>query len=248
MPADSIAILAMLFLAVGMLYAAVGHAGASGYLAVMALMGVDAASMRPTALVVNIVVAAIAFTQFSRAGHFRWALFWPFAATSVPTAFVGGMIHLPAHALKVAIGAVLVITAARMAYGAWRPPASPLAPRPPHLSAMLVVGAMLGLVAGLTGTGGGIFLSPVLLLMRWADPKCTAATASLFILVNSVSGAAGVLVDGWVPPTSLMPLAACAAVGGIAGATIGSRKASPRILNVLLAAVLLVAGVKLVLA
>jgi len=248
MPADSLPILAVLFLIVGALYAAVGHAGASGYLAVMALMSVDAAVMRPTALSINILVATIAFVQFARAGHFRWGLFWPFAAASIPAAFLGGLVQLPAHALRVAIGVVLVLTAVRMAYVAWRPPTAAHKPRPPNLPAMLAVGAVLGLVAGLTGTGGGIFLSPVLLLMRWADPKRTAATASLFILVNSVAGVAGVVADGWTPPASLWPLAACAAVGGLAGASVGSRKATPRNLNVVLAAVLVIAGAKLVLA
>ncbi len=248
MPSDVLPILAGLFLLVGALYAAVGHAGASGYLAVMALLGVEAATMRPTALTINILVAAIAFVQFARAGHFSWVLFRPFAAASIPAAFAGGMIRLPTHALQVAIGAVLVLTAARMAHLAWRPPAAPKEPRRPSLSAMLAVGAALGFIAGLTGTGGGIFLSPILLLARWADPKRTAATASLFILVNSAAGIAGIAADGWSPPAWLWPLAACAAVGGVVGATLGSRRASPRSLNLILALVLLVAGTKLVLA
>jgi uncharacterized membrane protein YfcA len=248
MPADSLTILATLFLIVGALYASVGHAGASGYLAVMALMSVDGAVMRPTALSINILVATIAFVQFARAGHFRWELFWPFAAASIPAAFLGGLVQLPAHALKVAIGVVLVLTAARMVYVAWRPPRASRDPRAPHLPAMLTVGAALGFVAGLTGTGGGIFLSPILLLMRWADPKRTAATASLFILVNSVAGVAGVVASGSTPPPSLWLLAACAGAGGVIGATIGSRRATPRGLNITLAAVLAIAGAKLVLA
>lgn len=248
MPTDVLPILAALFLIVGALYAAVGHAGASGYLAVMALMSVDAAVMRPTALSINILVATIAFVQFARAGHFRWGLFWPFAAASTPAAFLGGLVQLPTHALKVAIGVVLLLTAARMAYVAWRPPTAAREPRPLNLPAMLAVGAVLGLVAGLTGTGGGIFLSPVLLLMRWADPKRTAATASLFILVNSVAGVAGVVADGWSPPAYIWLLAACAAAGGVIGATLGSRRATPRGLNLALAAVLAIAGAKLMLA
>lgn len=248
MPADSLPILAAIFLIVGALYAAVGHAGASGYLAVMALMSVDAAIMRPTALSINILVATIAFVQFARAGHFRWGLFWPFAAASIPAAFLGGLVQLPAHALTVAIGVVLLLTAVRMAYVAWRPPTAAHEPRPPNFPAMLAVGAVLGLVAGLTGTGGGIFLSPVLLLMGWAETKRTAATASLFILVNSAAGVAGMAADGWIPPSHLWPLAACAAIGGLIGATLGSRRATPRALNIALAAVLLIAGAKLVMA
>lgn len=247
MPADTLAILAVLFLIVGALYAAVGHAGASGYLAVMALVGVEAAVMRPTALSINVLVAAIAFTQFARAGHFSWALFWPFAVASVPAAFLGGLIQLPQHTLKVAIGVVLVLTAARMAFVAWRPSKAVPPARPPSIPVALAVGSGLGFLAGLTGTGGGIFLSPVILLMGWADPKRTAATSSLFILANSAAGLGGLASRGWTPPSSLWVLAACAGAGGITGATLGSRKATPRTLNVLLAVVLLIAGAKLVL-
>ncbi|MBM4100715.1 MAG: sulfite exporter TauE/SafE family protein [Phycisphaerae bacterium] len=244
---DALPILGVLFLIVGALYGAVGHAGASGYLAVMALMSVEAVVMRPTALAINVLVAAIAFVQFARAGHFRWPLFWPFAAASIPAAFFGGMIQLPADALKVAIGIVLVLTAARMVSLAWRPSDATREMRSPQLPLMLAVGGVLGLVAGLTGTGGGIFLSPVLLLLGWADTKRTAATASLFILVNSAAGVAGLVQSGWSPPANLWPLAACAALGGLIGATLGSRRATPRALNITLAAVLLIAGAKLVL-
>ncbi|QYK49282.1 MAG: sulfite exporter TauE/SafE family protein [Phycisphaeraceae bacterium] len=247
MPAEAIPILAALFLLVGALYAAVGHAGASGYLAVMAIMSVEATMMRPTALSINILVATIAFVQFARAGHFCWSLFWPFAAASIPAAFVGGMVHLPAHTLKVAIGIVLALTAVRMASVAWRPPSALRESRQPRPALMLAVGGGVGLVAGLTGTGGGIFLSPVLLLMGWADAKRTAATVSLFILVNSTAGVAGLVGSGWSPPAHLWPLAACAVLGGLIGATLGSRRATPRALNITLAAVLLIAGAKLVL-
>ncbi len=247
MPADIIPILAVLFLVVGALYASVGHAGASGYLAVMALLGVEAAVMRPTALSINVLVAALAFTQFARAGHFSWSLLWPFAVASVPAAYLGGLIQIPQHALKLAIGVVLVLTAVRMAFVARRATTAAAQPHPPSISLALAVGSGLGFLAGLTGTGGGIFLSPVILLMGWADPKRTAATSSLFILLNSVAGLGGLASRGWVPPASLWLLAACAGAGGITGATLGSRRATPRTLNVLLAVVLLIAGAKLVL-
>lgn len=247
MPADALPILALLFLLVGALYASVGHAGASGYLAVMALMGVETAVMRPTALSINVLVAAIAFTQFARAGHFSWRLFWPFAAASMPAAYVGGLLRVPQDTLKLAIGMVLVASAARMASIAWRPRKGAAQPRPPSIPLALTVGAGLGFLAGLTGTGGGIFLSPVILLMGWAEPKRTAATSSLFILVNSLAGLGGLASRGWTPPASLWLLAACAVAGGVTGATLGSRRATPRTLNTLLAAVLLIAGAKLVL-
>jgi uncharacterized protein len=248
MSGESLPILAVLFLVVGALYASVGHAGASGYLAVMALLGVEAAVMRPTALSINVLVAAIAFIQFYRAGHFSWRLFWPFAVASIPAAFLGGRVPVPQDALRIAIGVVLLLTAVRMAWLAYRPAKSAARTDPPPIVAALGIGAVLGLIAGLTGTGGGIFLSPLLLLCGWADTKRTAATASLFILVNSAAGLGGLASAGWVPPAPLAVLATCACIGGLVGATVGSRYAAPRALNLALSIVLLVAGGKLVLA
>jgi uncharacterized membrane protein YfcA len=233
MPPDTLPLLALLFLIVGALYSSVGHAGASGYLAVMALLGVEVLFMRPTVLSINV-------------RHFSWRVFWPFAVGSVPAAFIGGMIQLPSAPLKVAIGVILLLSAARMGWTAVRPPASPRGPHPPALPAALGCGVVLGLVSGLTGTGGGIFLSPIMLLFNWADTKRTAATAAVFILVNSMAGLGGLASRGWTPPPSLALLAAAAGVGGVVGATYGSRRATPRMLMVLLAGVLLVAGAKLV--
>lgn len=248
MPEGSLAILAALFLIVGALYASVGHAGASGYLAVMALMSVDALVMRPTALAINVLVATVTFIQFARAGHFRWRLFWPFAAASIPAAFLGGLIHLPARPLKIAIGVVLLLSAARMLWTSLRPPAVTVPPHDPPLPAALASGGVIGLASGLTGTGGGIFLSPVMLICNWADIKRTAAVASLFILVNSLAGLGGLATKGWSPDRSLVILAVAACTGGFIGAYFGSRVLNHRVLRLLLAAVLLIAGVKLVLA
>ncbi len=245
MPDTTLTILAALFLVVGAVYASVGHAGASGYLAVMALMSVDAAVMRPAALAVNVLVSVIAFVQFARAGHFRWSLFWPFALASVPAAFVGGRIHLPPGPLKVCIGTVLLLSAARMAWTAVRPHTGGVEPRPPALPVALGCGGAIGLVSGLTGTGGGIFLSPLMLIFNWAEIKRTAAVAALFIFVNSLAGLGGLASGGWTPTLPLAVLAVAACVGGLVGSTYGSRRASPKALRLLLAAVLLVAGVKL---
>jgi uncharacterized membrane protein YfcA len=246
-PDEHLLILAALFLVVGALYSAVGHAGASGYLAVMALVGVDSTVMRPTALSINVLVAIIAFVQFARAGHFGWRLFWPFALASVPAAFLGGRFQVPADALRIAIGVVLLISAAHMAWTSRRtaPPKDP--PREPALPAALGCGGAIGLVSGLTGTGGGIFLSPVMLLFNWADIKRTAATASLFILLNSMAGLAGMASSGWKPGPWLAVLAGAACIGGLVGAYVGSRRLANRPLRMLLACVLLIAGVKLVL-
>ncbi|HMN96717.1 MAG TPA: sulfite exporter TauE/SafE family protein [Phycisphaerales bacterium] len=263
---DSFALLALLFLIVGACYASVGHAGASGYLAVMAVMGVDAAAMRPVALLVNVVVATIASAQFAAAGHASIRFLLPFALASVPAAFVGGWIVLPVRALSMAIGAILLLTAARMAWVALRSgrraagrggAPHPAAAGDPELresekprevspAARAVAGGAIGFVAGLTGTGGGIFLSPLLLVFGWALPHRVAATAALFILANSLAGLGGILARGWTPPTGLWLLAAAAAVGGTLGSTYGSRRATPKALNLILAAVLVVAGAKLI--
>ncbi len=245
MPDGSLVILAASFLIVGALYASVGHAGASGYLAVMALLSVTPSEMRPTALAINVIVAIIAFVQFARAGHFRWALFWPFAAASIPAAFFGGRIHLPAAPLKVSIGVVLLLSALWMAWSSARRTPNASLPREPPVPVALVSGAVVGLIAGLTGTGGGIFLSPVMLMFNWADTKRTAATASLFILVNSLAGLAGLATGGWAPSHSLAWLAGAAAVGGLLGSHLGSRVLNHRALRVLLAVVLAIAGAKL---
>ena len=241
-----LAILALLFLIVGALYVSVGHAGASGYLAVMALLAVDPLVMRPTALAINILVAAIAFVQFTRAQHFSWKLFWPFAITSVPAAFLGAIIPVPTHWMKCAIGIVLMLTAFRMAWFVLRPLAPTAATRRPRMGVAMGCGGVVGAVSGITGTGGGIFLSPILLIFRWADTKRAAATSALFILVNSLAALGGLASNGWKPAPWLIILAAAACVGGVIGATYGSRHATPRALNVVLALVLCLAGAKLV--
>lgn len=251
MPTETIALLAASFFVVGALYASVGHAGASGYLAAMALVGIDSIAgspvMRPTALAINVLVAPIAFLQFARAGHFSWHLFLPFALLAAPAAFVGGRIHLPPAPLKASIGAVLLLSASRMVWTALRPPRCPTDPRPPALPLALLCGGLIGLISGLTGTGGGIFLSPLMLLFNWADIKRTAATSALFIMLNSLAGLGGLASAGWTPAPWLAVLAVAACAGGCLGATYGSRHATPRVLRLLLAAVLVIAGAKLIL-
>lgn len=247
MPDSTVALLALLFLAMGALYASVGHAGASGYLASMALLGVPVGAMRPTALAVNVCVACIACAQFVRAGHFSWRLSWPFAVASVPAAFLGGWLTLPPRPTQWVIGAALLLAAARMA---WMAAGVQLKPRPlrrPPLPVAAGCGGALGLLAGLSGTGGGIFLSPLLLVCRWADAKRTAATSAMFILLNSLAGLGGLSVRGTLPTTHLMVLAAAACAGGAAGAFWGSRHAPPRAMHAVLMVVLLVAGGKLLL-
>jgi uncharacterized protein len=235
--------LAALVLAVGVLYASVGHAGASGYLAAMALFGVAPALMKPVALTLNLLVAVVATYRFRSAGHFRARLLWPFAVGSVPLAFVGGRLHLDAGQYRVLLGLVLFVAAARMVMRLREPDGGPKPP-PPALGVAL--GAAVGFLSGLVGVGGGIFLSPILLLAGWAGTRQTAAVSAPFILVNSAAGLAGTWSATSVPPAAAPVLAAAALCGGLVGAELGSRRLPPRALRSVLAVVLLLAGVKLV--
>ena len=235
-------ILAGAFLAAAILYSSVGHAGASAYLAAMTFLGMPTPMMRPTALVLNLLVASIASIRFARAGLFSWPLFWPFALGSIPFAFIGGAIVLPGHWYRTLVGLVLWTSAARLFLDLRIPGATHLPPR----GIAVLCGAGLGLLAGLTGTGGGIFLSPLLLFMGWAETRQTGGVAAVFILANSAAGLAG-------NPTSLshlpaqLPLWATAAVlGGIIGSELGSRRLGTPAFRRLLGVVLVIAGWKLV--
>jgi uncharacterized protein len=237
--------LSMAIMIIGFLYSSVGHAGASGYIAVMLLFGLAPSVVKPMALLLNIMVATITTWQFYRAGHFSWALFWPFAALAIPFAFLGGFVNLPAHAFKVLAGVILLYSAYRFLAH----PADDAVASSPSRPVALCVGAGIGLLSGLTGTGGGIFLTPVLLLKRWARAKTAAAVSALFILVNSISGLAGNLIRAEHHFPSLGPLLAVAAVcGGSLGSYFGSRRFNPAVIKRLLAVVLLIAGIKLILA
>ncbi|GAP09536.1 predicted permeases [Bellilinea caldifistulae] len=234
----------LIFLA-AILYASVGHGGASGYLAVMALFGVAPAVMKPTALTLNILVSAIAFFKFYRAGCFSWRLFLPFALTSVPLAFVGGSFVLPTTLYKPIVGAVLIYAAIRLFFSAKSAQATEL--RPVIIPVAVLLGAVIGLLSGLTGVGGGIFLSPLLVFLRWGDVRQTGGVAAAFILVNSISGLLGHFsVVAELP--SFIPVWAVAAVaGGWLGAEFGSRRLGNPALRQLLAAVLVIAGLKMIL-
>jgi uncharacterized membrane protein YfcA len=231
-------------LVVAFLYASVGHGGASGYLAVMALAGIAPAAMKPTALVLNLVVAGIGSIQFARAGYFRWRKFWPFALGSIPFAFVGGVLKLPVGPYKVLVGAVLLLSAARLLFTAHR---SATGERAPPIALAIPLGAVLGFVSGITGIGGGIFLSPILLLLGWASPRETAAVSAVFIVANSGAGLAGHLASLEAVPTSVLLWAPAVAAGGILGSSLGSRRLPDVSIRRLLAIVLLLAGAKLIL-
>jgi uncharacterized membrane protein YfcA len=234
--------LALGIFVIALLYSTVGHAGASGYIAVMTLFNLAPAEIKPIALMLNILVACIGTAQFSRAGHFRWQMFWPFAVLSIPMAFLGGYLNLPAHVFKMVVGIVLLLSAARFLYD----PREAAVTRAPSRPVAIGVGGALGLLAGLTGTGGGIFLTPAMILMRWAPTKTASATSVVFILVNSVAGLLGNISATKTLPLFAFALAAAAMIGGTIGSYLGSQRFSPKIIKLLLALVLIIAGVKLV--
>ena len=237
--------LVLLFGAVGLiafLYSTVGHAGASGYIAVMTLWGIAPTTIRPTALVLNILVASIGAFQFWRAGHFTWKLFWPFALLSVPTAYLGGYLQPSASVLRILIGVVLLFSAARLVLRRSDPPETFAPSRPTAIS----VGAGLGFLSGLTGTGGGIFLTPLLLFCRWAHIRQAAAVSALFILMNSIAGLVGYFTKVRSIPSLGLILAAAAIIGGTIGSHLGSRRFAVRVISLFLASVLFIAGTKLI--
>lgn len=235
---------ASLIFVAALLYSAVGHAGASGYLAVMAFLGTAPTVMRPTALLLNLLVATIGTVQFARAGFFRWSLFWPFALGSIPAAYLGGRLSLPDTTYRIVVGVVLVLSAARFIVTLHAPDH---VKRTVPVALALLIGTALGLLAGLTGVGGGIFLSPVLLLSGWANLRTTAATSVAFILANSAAGLLGQHAALAAIRDIAPAWAAAAVAGGMLGSWLGSRRLPNTGLRAALAVVLLVAGVKLIL-
>jgi uncharacterized membrane protein YfcA len=238
-------VIAILFLAAAALYASVGHAGASAYLAVMGLFNFAPGVMKPTALALNILVAAVATIRFYRAQLFSWSLFWPFAIASVPAAFLGGALTLPARWYQVVVGVVLLYAAVWMFRSARRPLA--MDAHPPPLWAAIMTGLAIGFLSGLTGVGGGIFLSPLILYAGWAETRATSGLAAPFILVNSIAGLLGHFSSVSQLPANIPIWGAAAVLGGWIGASYGSRRAPAPVLRQLLSLVLIVAGTKLIL-
>jgi len=241
---DQALLLAALFLAAAVLYGMVGHAGASAYLAAMALVGLTPAEMRPTALALNILVASIVTLRFSRAGLVRPLSALPFLVGSVPAAFLGGTISLPAQLYRPLVGAVLLVAAARFGITAARA-GDEFPPRAPWPLAV-TSGAVIGLLAGLTGTGGGIFLTPLLIAAGWAGTRFAAGTSALFILANSISGLAGNIGAVGSIPAAIPLWLGVVAVGGAIGAELGSRRLPAPWLRRGLALLLVIAGLKLI--
>lgn len=243
MAVDTDLLLALAIFAGATLYSSVGHGGASAYIALMALFGVPTAMMRPTALVLNLLVSGLGSVRYIGAGQFRWRTLWPFLIGAMPMAFIGGGIVLPADVYRPLLGAILWLSAARLlwpralkAVTEWRDPAIPAA---------IAAGAGIGLLSGLTGTGGGIFLSPLLLFMAWSEPKAASGVVAVFIFANSAAGLAGNLASLQKLPDNLPMFVVAALAGGMIGTTLGIRLPVRLVLRSL-ALVLLVAGAKLI--
>ena len=241
-----IALITVLIMFVAALYSSVGHGGASGYLAVMSFLILDPALMSTTALILNVLVAGIGTMQFSRARHFSWKLAWPFIVLSIPMAFIGGIVKVSAVIYLLLLAGVLFFAAYRLVRGAVA-----IGDEPSVLPSRVVAAASgggIGLLSGIVGVGGGIFLSPLVILMKWAGTKQTAAISAFFIVVNSIAGLAGRFVRGGLEVGAIWPFIIAAAFGGMFGSYWGASKLTSRVLRQLLGFVLLIASFKLVVA
>lgn len=232
----------ILLFIVAFLYASVGHGGASGYLALMALFSVAPEVMKPTALLLNLFVSLIAFIQFYRGKHFVWKVFLPLALASIPMAFVGGLITIDATLYKKILGLLLFFSVVRLLIPSKK---SVIELQPSHFYGALLMGGVIGLLSGMIGIGGGIILSPLLLFFKWTDQKQTAAISALFIFVNSASGLMGQLTHGIQLSVDMYGYVGIAFVGGIGGAYFGAMKFKQSGMQKILAIVLAVASYKL---
>lgn len=233
--------LGIVFFLAAAIYSSVGHGGASAYLALMGLLGMAPAEMKPIALTLNIAISGVALVSFIRAGHFQKNLFLPLAAASVPAAFLGGWLQAPDSLFKVVLAAALIIGAWRLAFGRAEED-QPL--RPTRLPTLIVLGFSIGLVSGLVGIGGGIFLTPLLVLFRWSTARPAAAVSAAFILANSCSGIAGFMMQGGSIPSLVWMLLPSVLLGAWIGSRWGSGSAPIPALRNALAVVLVVAAAK----
>ena len=231
---------------VALLYSSVGHGGASGYLAVLSFFAFSPGDIKSTALVFNILVAGIASLAYMRAGYFSWKSIWPFIMASIPAAFLGGMIIVSPRLYMVLLALVLLVAAWRLALSG---PVTKCSEdqRPIRLPLALTAGGGIGLISGMVGIGGGIFLSPLILLARWADVKHTAAISATFILVNSLAGLAGHMTNQHINIIAFAPFLLAAFCGGLLGSHLGANHFSGLTLRRTLAVVLIVAAGKMLL-
>ena len=242
---DAAILLTLLIFAAGLLYSSVGHGGASGYLAAMALFSLSPDVMKPTALLLNILVASIATWQFLKTGNFSWKIFWPFAIASIPFAFLGGTISLPTYIYKQAVGLILLFAAIRL----FQSEHHEIITTVKKISIPLAVlfGAVIGFLSGSIGIGGGIFLSPFLLLIGWAGTRHTAGISAAFIFVNSVAGIMGHFASIRFLPAEIGYWGIAAVIGGSVGSYLGTKELATQTLYRLLAIILIIAALKMLL-
>lgn len=234
----------ILVLIIAILYASVGHGGASGYLALMALFSMNPDFMKPSALLLNVFVSSISFYAFYRNGYFKLKLLWPFIVTSIPFAFLGGLLTVEPSIYKIILGIFLLFAVSRMLF------AKKIIKgitRELIIGYALIIGAVIGFLSGLIGIGGGIILSPIILLFGWGNVKETAAVSAVFILVNSISGLSGLYLHGLNFRPDILYMAIAGVLGGLIGARLGSKYISEQILRYLLSFVLFFAAIKLIL-
>lgn len=240
--------LAALFLAIAILYASVGQAGASGYLAAMAFFAIAPPEMKLIALILNLVVSMIGTIQAWRSGLLSWRNFYPFAVLGFPFSLAGGAIHLPSEIYHPVVGLILLISAVQMARLAYRRPTRSHVPAgPPPFFPALLTGAVIGFVSGTTGTGGGIFLAPVILAMNWVELRRATAVTAAYNLLNSAAALAGAATAAPAIPDNLPLWLAAVALGGLVGTELARRRLPDRAIRLILAGLLALSGLKLIL-
>jgi len=244
MGTEALLLLATAIAVIAFVYGSVGLGGASSYVAVMALAGLDHREIPLVALGLNLIVASAALLQFARGGHLRPGPLVPLVAASAPAAYLAAQIPLDRGTFQVVLGTLLVVAGARMVAAPWLRPREDR--RDARWPVFVVLGAVLGAAAGLTGIGGGVYLAPLLLLTGLATPKEAAAVCSVVVLANSVAGIAGRVAAGVAMPWSLfLPLAGCVLVAGPMGAWLGARRWRPEIVQAVFGVLVLAVALRL---